>query len=92
MDRFAERFKDQPFEGLGLERGKESDLARAARRKEQDYNYKRSAAGGVGVSGTGRNAGAIERPGAPNLGMGATSQDLGATTGNDSRRELKVPF
>ena len=92
MERFAERFRDQPFEGLGIERGKESDLARAARRKEQDYSYKRSAGGGPGVSGTGYNAGREHRPGSPNLGMGATSQDLGSTTGNDSRRELKVPF
>ena len=78
--------------GLGVDRDKASALEAAARRKEQDYGYKRSAPGGVGVSGTGRNAGAIERPGNPNMGMGATSEDLGRTTGNDSRRELKVPF
>jgi hypothetical protein len=92
LERFGERFREQPFQGLGLDRGKGSELERAARRREQDYSYKRSAPGGVGVSGTGRNAGAIERPGAPNMGMGATSEDLGRTTGNDERRTLKVPF
>jgi hypothetical protein len=92
LERFGAAGRDAPVLGLGVDRDKASELEAAARRKEQDYGYKRSAPGGVGVSGTGRNAGAIERPGNPNMGMGATSEDLGRTTGNDSRRELKVPF
>jgi hypothetical protein len=92
FERFGAAGRDAPVLGLGVDRDKASALEAAARRKEQDYGHKRSAPGGVGVSGTGRNAGAIERPGNPNMGMGATSEDLGRTTGNDSRRELKVPF
>jgi len=92
LERFGAAGRDAPILGLGVNRDKASELDAAARRKEQDYGYKRSAPGGVGVSGTGRNAGGIERPGNPNMGMGATSEDLGRTTGNDSRRELKVPF
>ena len=34
----------------------------------------------------------IERPGNPNMGMGATGEDLGRVTGNDARREAKIPF
>jgi hypothetical protein len=92
FERFGAAGRDAPVLGLGVDRDKASALEAAARRKEQDYGYKRAAPGGVGVSGTGRNAGAIERPGSPNTGMGATSEDLGRATGNDSRRELKVPF
>jgi hypothetical protein len=84
--------RDAPALGLGIEAGKASDLARAALRKEQDYGYKRSAGGGPGTTGSGYNAGQIATPGAPNLGMGSSAQDIGGVTGNDSRRELKVPF
>jgi len=84
--------RDAPALGLGIESGKASDLARAALRKEQDYGYKRSAGGGPGTTGSGYNSGRIASPGAPNLGMGASSQDIGGVTGNDSRREAKVPF
>ena len=92
MDRFAERFKDQPFQGLGVERGKASGFEAVGRRKEQDYVYKRSAGGGAGVSGSGYNAGNIKQPDKPSTGIGATSEDLGRATGNDERRTLKVPF
>lgn len=92
IDRMGAAGRDAPVLGLGVNRDKATALEAAARRKEQDYGYKRAAPGGVGVSGTGRNAGAIERPGAPNMGMGATSEDLGRTTDNDGRREAKVPF
>lgn len=92
LERFGGGGRDAPVLGLGVDRDKAAELEAAARRKTQDYNFKRSAPGGVGVSGTGRNAGAIERPGDPHKGMGATSEDLGRTTGNDSRRELRVPF
>ena len=84
--------RDAPPLGLGIEAGKASDLARAALRKEQDYGYKRSAGGGPGTTGSGYNSGRIATPGAPNLGMGSSSQDIGGVTGNDSRRELKIPF
>jgi len=92
IDRMGAAGRNAPVLGLGVDRDKATALEAAARRKEQDYGYKRAAPGGVGVSGTGRNAGAIERPGNPNMGMGATGEDLGRTTGNDSRREAKVPF
>lgn len=92
QDRFAAGGRDAAFPGLGIEAGKESDLARAARRKEEDFRYKRSAPGGVGVSGSGYDNGRIQGPGAPNLGMGASAHDLGDVTGNDARRDLKVPF
>lgn len=91
-ERFGARAGEAPEMGLGLDGAKESDLARAARRKEQDYIYKRSAVGGSGNVGSGRNAGAIERPGDPNKGMGASSQDIGRAAGNDSRGTLRAPF
>jgi hypothetical protein len=84
--------RDAPQLPLGIDPGKASDLARAALRKEQDYGYKRSAGGGPGTTGSGYDNGKIATPGAPNLGMGASGHDLGGVTGNDSRRELKVPF
>jgi hypothetical protein len=93
LDRFGAAGRSAPVLGLGVDRDKASALEAAARRKEQDYGYKRSAAPtGSGAASTGRNAGAIERPGDPNKGMGASSDDLGRMTGNDSRRELKIPF
>jgi len=92
LERFGAAGRGAPVLPLGVDRDKASALEAAARRKEQDYGYKRSTPVGSGASGTGRNAGAIERPGDPNKGMGASSDDLGRATGNDSRRELKVPF
>lgn len=91
-ERFARGARDAPFLGLGLDRDKASDLANAAARKEQDFNYKRATTSGVGTSGTGRNAGAIERPGAPNMGMGSSADDLGRASGGDTRGTAKVPF
>lgn len=78
--------------GLGIGGDKAADLARAALRKEQDYGYKRSAGGGPGTTGSGYNAGSIASPGAPNMGMGASAQDIAGVTGAASRREAKVPF
>lgn len=93
LDRFGAAGGSAPVLGLGVSREKAAELEAAARRKEQDYGYKRSAApAGSGASSTGRNAGAIERPGDPNKGMGASTDDLGRMTGNDSRRELRAPF
>lgn len=92
LERFGAAGRGAPVLGLGVDRDKAAGLEAAARRKEQDYGYKRSTPVGGGSSGTGRNAGAIERPGDPNKGMGATKDDLGRVTGIDSRRELKVPF
>lgn len=92
LDRLGAAGRGAPVLGLGVDRDKASELEAAARRKEQDYGYKRSTPVGSGAAGTGRNAGAIERPGDPNKGMGASSDDLGRMTGNDSRRELRVPF
>lgn len=89
--RFAAGARDAPFLGLGVDSAKAADLARAAARREQDYAYSRSNAAPVGVSGSGYNSGAIQRPGQPNMGMGATGQDLGRMTGND-RPEAKAPF
>jgi hypothetical protein len=91
-ERFARGARDAPFLGLGLDRDKAGDLAAAAARKEQDFNYRRTTTGGVGTSGSGRNAGTIERPGAPNMGMGSSADDLGRTSGGDSRGATKVPF
>ena len=92
IDRMGAAGRGGPVLGLGVDRDKATALEAAARRKEQDYGYKRAAPAGVGVSGTGRNAGAIERPGNPNMGMGATGDDLGRVTSNDARREAKIPF
>lgn len=92
LDSFGAAGRNAPVLGLGIDRDKASGLEAAARRKEQDYGYKRSTPVGSGASGTGRNAGAIERPGDPNKGMGASTDDLGRMTGNDSRGQLKVPF
>lgn len=91
QDRFADRFRDAPLQGLGIDRDKATGWAADARRKAQTYDYKRSA-GGPGTSGSGYNAGQEMRPGAPNMGMGSSSQDIGRTTGSDERRDLKVPF
>lgn len=91
IDRFASDARNAPPLGLGIERGKEGDLARAARRKEEDYRYKRSAPSGVGTTGSGYDTSRIQGPGAPNLGMGSSAHDLGDVTGNDDRRSLKVP-
>ncbi len=93
QDRFAAGARDAPFTGLGMEAGKESDLARAARRKEEDFRYKRAPMAGSGTGGTGYDNSRPQAPGAtPNLGVGASSHDLGRVTGADSRRELKIPF
>lgn len=89
--RFAAGARDAPFLGLGIEAAKAADLARAATRRDQDYAYSRNNAAVVGTTGSGYNAGAIQRPGQPNMGMGATGQDLGRMTGND-RPEAKIPF
>lgn len=90
-DRFARGARDAPALGLGISPEKESDLARAARRKEEDYRYKRSAPSGVGITGSGYDNGRIQGPGAPNLGMGSSAHDLGDVTGNDDRRSLRTP-
>lgn len=92
MDRFVDRFKNEPAQGLGIDRDKARGLEAAARRKEQDYVYKRSASGGQSNTGSGYNAGNIKQPDKPSSGIGATGEDLGRVTGNDSRRELKIPF
>jgi hypothetical protein len=89
--RFAAGAQDAPFLGLGVDAAKTADLARAAARREEDYAYSRSNAAPVGVSGSGYNAGVIQRPGQPNMGMGATGGDLGRMTGND-RPEAKAPL
>jgi hypothetical protein len=90
LERFGAAGRGAPVLGLGVDRDKAAGLEAAARRKEQDYGYKRSTP--VGVSGTGRNAGAAESPGKPNLGMGTTAEDLCRSNGGDSRCKLKVPF
>ena len=84
--------RDAPQLGLGVEGDKAAELARAAGRKEQDYGYKRSAGGGPGTTGSGYNAGRIASPGAPNLGMGASSRDVGGVTGNDAHGEAGARF
>lgn len=84
--------RDAPPLGLGMDADKASDLARAALRKEQDYAYKRSAGGGPGTTGSGYDAGRIASPGAPNLGMGASSQEVGGAAGAESRRQARIPF
>lgn len=83
--------RDAPTLGLGIEAGKASDLARAGLRKAQDYGYKR-APGGPGTSGSGYDAGRIASPGAPNMGMGGSPQDIGGVAGDTGRHEAKVPF
>jgi hypothetical protein len=92
FERFGAAGRDAPVLGLGVDRDKAAGLEAAARRKEQDYGYKRSQPTAGGNIGTGRNAGAIERPGDPNKGMGGSAQAIGRAAGNDSRGELKIPF
>lgn len=92
IERFGAAGRDAPVLPLGINKDKDSDLARAARRKEEDYAFKRSAGGGQGNVGNGRNAGTIEGPGDPNKGMGGSSQDIGRSSGNDNRGTLRVPF
>ena len=89
-DELAAGAQDAPFTGLGVARGKAAGYDAAASRKAADVRF-RERTGGVGVTGTGRKAAEIERPGAPNLGMGTSAHDLGAALGND-RPALKVPF
>ncbi len=89
-DRLASGARDAAFPGLGLEGGKAAGFEAEAARKAADQRY-RSAPPPRGTLGTGRNSGAIEKPGAPNLGMGATGLDVGAMTGND-RPEAKTKF
>ncbi|WP_397422879.1 hypothetical protein [Phenylobacterium sp.] len=86
-DQLASGAKDAPFQGLGLARGKAADLARAAAGREADFRYKRGLPGPpVPVpAGAGWDAQRSPPKGAPNMGMGASSHDLGA-------EPLKVPF
>ena len=86
-DRLAAGARDAEFQGLGLARGKLDDLARAAARREADFRYKRGLPGPpVPVpAGAGWDAQRSPPKGGPNMGMGASSHDLGA-------EPLKVPF
>jgi hypothetical protein len=86
-DRFAAGARDAEFQGLGLARSKLDDLARAAARREAAFRYKRGLPGPpVPVpAGAGWDAQRSPPEGVSNIGIGASSQDLGA-------EPLKIPF
>jgi hypothetical protein len=86
-DRLAAGAREAEFQGLGLARGRLDDLARAAARREADFRYKRGLPGPpVPVpAGAGWDAQRSPPKGGPNMGMGASPEDLGA-------EPLKVPF
>ena len=86
-DRLAAGAREAEFQGLGLARGKLDDLARAAARREADFRYKRGLPGPpIPVpAGAGWDAQRSPPKGGPNMGMGASPEDLGA-------EPLKVPF
>lgn len=86
-DLLAAGAKEAPFAGLGLERGKAAGLAAAAARREADFRYKRGQPGPpVSVPvGAGWDAQRSPPKGGPNIGLGASPQDLGA-------EPLKIPF
>ena len=79
--------RDAPFQGLGLSRDKAGALGRAAAQREADFRYKRGLPGPPAPVPPGAGYDVQRSPpnGARNLGLGATSEDLGATP-------LKVPF
>jgi hypothetical protein len=66
-DQLAAGAKAADFPGLGIDAGKDSALARAARRKEEDFKYKR--AGPPAAQPGGR--------------IGETASDLARSLGND---------
>ncbi|MBW8816591.1 MAG: hypothetical protein JF588_24500 [Caulobacterales bacterium] len=66
-DQLAAGARGADFPGLGIDAGKESALARAARRKEEDYRYKRSPPPGAQPGGR----------------IGETASDLARSLGND---------
>lgn len=86
-DQLAAGAKQAPFTGLGLNRDKARDLAAAGARRDADFRYKRGLPGPpVAVPpGAGWDGQRSPPKGAANLGMGATSEDLGATP-------AKIPF
>ena len=86
-DQFAAGARDADFKGLGLERGKALMLRQAATRREADFRYKRGLPGPpVPVpAGAGWDRQRSPPKGGPNMGMGASPEDLGA-------EPLKVPF
>ncbi len=85
--RLADGARDAPFLGLGLDRDKSGELGRAAARREADFRYKRGIPGPATPVPYGANWDNTRSPpkGAANIGIGASSEDLGATPG-------KVPF
>ncbi len=79
--------RDAPFPGLGLSRDKAGVLGRAAAAREADFRYRRGLPGSPAPVPPGAGYDAQRSPprGQPNMGMGASSEELGATP-------LKVPF
>ena len=86
-DQFAVGARDAEFKGLGLERGKAVALRQAGARRDADLRYKRSLPGPpIPVpAGAGWDRQRSPPKGGPNLGMGASPEDLGA-------EPLKIPF
>ena len=87
LDRLGAGAGDAPFLGLGVERGKAGALGRAAARREADYRYQRGLPGPpVPVPvGAGWNGQRSPPKGAPNTGIGASPEQLGAVP-------VTVPF
>lgn len=89
LERFGAGARDAPFLGLGVERGKASELAAAAARRERDFKYQRSA-GPPGTTGAGPSANGNAVGRANNL-PGSTAEGVGAMVGSDNPA-YKVPF
>lgn len=81
LERFAAGARDAPFPGLGVDRDKARELDAAVRRREQDFRYKRGEPGPATPVPYGGDWDNTRSPpaGDRNKGMGASSQDLGAT-------------
>ncbi len=86
-DQLAAGAKQAPFTGLGINRDKARDLTAAGVRRDADFRYKRGLPGPpVAVpAGAGWDGQRSPPKGVSNMGMGATSEELGATPG-------KIPF
>lgn len=86
-DQFAFGAREAEFRGLGLDHGKAAALSRAGARREADFRYKRGLPGPpIAVpAGAGWDRQRSPPKGGPNLGMGASPEDLGA-------EPLKIPF
>ena len=88
-DQLAAGAKQADYLGTGIDADKAKGLAAAARRKDADYRYQRSA-GGPGTVGAGPNANGNAVGRGNNL-PGRTAEDMARITGSD-KPTVTVPF